>query len=102
MTSAIQGPAAQEARAALRKVFGDLAPEVIDDIADGLELLRLPRGRLLYRQGDEASGLHVVLTGRLEVRVATESGERLVGHIPGGDAAKRPPLLRLGVKDHRL
>lgn len=113
MTSAIQGPAAQEARAALRKVFGDLAPEVIDDIADGLELLRLPRGRLVYRQGDEASGLHVVLTGRLEVRVATESGERLVGHIDrgntvgeiglfiGGDAGARSATVRV-VRDATL
>ena len=113
MTSAIQGPAAAEARTALCKVFGDLAPEVLDDIAEGLELLRLPRGRILYRQGDEASGLHIVLTGRLEVRVASETGERLVGHIDrgstvgeiglfiGGDAGARSATVRV-VRDATL
>ncbi len=80
----ITGETAAEATAALRRVLGDVAEETLSEIVRELRLLQLDRGQILYRQGDEASGLHIVLTGRLEVRVASDQGERLVGHIDRG------------------
>jgi len=79
-----EGEAAAEATSALRKVFGHLDDDALNEIVGQLEVLHLDRGQILYRQGDAALGLHVVLTGRLEVRVHADATDRLVGHIDRG------------------
>ncbi|MEO5762122.1 MAG: patatin-like phospholipase family protein [Vicinamibacteria bacterium] len=79
-----EGEAAAEATSALRKVFGHLDDDALNEIVGQLEVLHLARGQVLYQQGDAALGLHVVLTGRLEVRVSAEAMHRLVGHIDRG------------------
>ena len=111
--SPVSGEAAIAATTALRRVFGELDEGGLADIVAQLEVLHLDRGDILYRQGDEASGLHVVLTGRLEVRVAADSSERLVGHIDrgqtvgeiglflGGEAGARSATVRV-VRDATL
>lgn len=93
--------AATEASAALRRVFGDLEESAIDDLVLHLEPLHLSRGQVLYRQGDEASGMHVVLSGRLEVRVSFEAEDRLVGHIDRGSTVGEIGLFMGGVEGSR-
>ena len=80
----IDGEAAADATHALRKIFGHLDDGALAEIVGQLEILHLDRGQILYQQGDAALGLHVVLTGRLEVRVTAEATDRLVGHIDRG------------------
>jgi NTE family protein len=69
-------------RQALAAVFGDHCGETLDDLARRVTTVHLPRGETLYRQGDAASSMHIVLSGRLQVRVRTVgSTARVVAHL---------------------
>jgi predicted acylesterase/phospholipase RssA/CRP-like cAMP-binding protein len=71
----------------LNQLFGDLGADTIAALASKTSLLRLRAGETLYRQGEPGEHLHIVLSGRLQVRVSTpESGERIIFHPQPGDA----------------
>ena len=65
-------------------LFAGVAEEELDEIADVLQPVELSHGEVLFRQGDEASGLHVVATGSVGV----------YSRLPGGREAD---LAALGV-----
>jgi len=73
-------------RAVLPRLFGEINLSLLADMEDYLEWLTLPRGSLLFRQGDPNTGLYVLLSGRLQASVRQDSGEvRVVGEIVPGE-----------------
>lgn len=67
---------------ALIGLCGSLAPEALNSLLSQVELVQLDVGETLYRQGDFGETMHVVLTGRLEIRVRREDGEERVLAYP--------------------
>jgi len=73
--------------------FDAMAPGALDRIASLATERRYPRNRVLYRAGDEADGLYIVLSGR--VRVLREAGARsrlLHDEAAGGVLGEIPVL----------
>jgi predicted acylesterase/phospholipase RssA/CRP-like cAMP-binding protein len=71
---------------ALTRLCGSLTDTAMSDILSHAKLVRMQVGDVLYRQGDHGNCLHIVLTGRLEVRVADNEGkERSVAYPQPGD-----------------
>jgi CRP-like cAMP-binding protein len=86
-----EGPAAAggpEACARLTSLplFAGLRPEDADALVASCRAVQLPAGEFLFRQGDEADDLYIVLDGRLEIRVLDEAGVSVVvGGVGAGD-----------------
>jgi len=55
---------------ALTRLCGTLGESDLSALITRTELIRIRVGETLYRQGESGDCLHVVLTGRLQVRVA--------------------------------
>jgi len=80
---------AAECRAFLAstRLFGVLPAAALDEIAGELEWRLVPGGTRVYRQGDEADGLHLVASGRLVVvRELGDGEESVVGQKGRGDS----------------
>lgn len=79
---------------ALTALFGALDGAVLSDIVDRIAIEHLPRGQVLYKQGEIGSNMHIVLTGRLQVRVHTDSGaDRVLAHPELGESVGEMALL---------
>jgi EmrB/QacA subfamily drug resistance transporter len=81
-TVAVRPPTAPPARTTAEflagvPMFAGLRPETIDEVAARAQRARLRAGHWLFRQGDRATSLYVVLSGRLEVIHESESPELL-------------------------
>lgn len=73
-------------REALTRLCGALEETDLSALLDRTKLIRIRVGETLYRQGESGDCLHVVLTGRLQVRVADqEGGVRVVAYPQPGD-----------------
>jgi predicted acylesterase/phospholipase RssA/CRP-like cAMP-binding protein len=86
---AIPPLSAAECRAFLAstRLFGGLPAAAHDEIAAELEWCLVPGGAWVYRQGDEADGLHLVASGRLVVvRELGDGQESVIGQKGRGDA----------------
>lgn len=70
---------------AIGQLCGDLGPGVAERLFAQVELVDLPVGATLYRQGELGDCLHVVLTGRLLVSVREGADERVVARPQPGD-----------------
>lgn len=71
---------------ALSRLCGTLAGDSMATLLSRTMLVRIRVGDTLYRQGDAGECLHIVLTGRLQVRVATQDGkERIIAYPQPGD-----------------
>ncbi|MBI4204415.1 MAG: patatin-like phospholipase family protein [Betaproteobacteria bacterium] len=80
--------------AALSRLFGQLEAHALADLVSRIELQELARGERLYLQGEPGTNMHILLTGRLQVRVKTEDGtERVVAHLQPGEAVGEMALL---------
>ena len=78
----------------LPRFFGPLSPQSRETIASYFDRVSLTRGTPLYRRGDPGDSMHIVVTGRLSVRVSTPSGgEREVRHLATGDPLGEIALL---------
>lgn len=91
MTSSAHGlrtfPHADVLAAALKALFGQLDENALADLVSRIELQELARGKRLYVQGEPGTNMHILLTGRLQVRVTTEEGmDRVVAHLQPGEA----------------
>lgn len=81
-----QGSHAELMREALTRLCGTLDESDLSALLDHTQLIRIRAGEMLYRQGESGDCLHVVLTGRLLVRVADrDGGERIVAYPQPGD-----------------
>jgi predicted acylesterase/phospholipase RssA/CRP-like cAMP-binding protein len=67
------------------ELFAPLDEASLAMLADGAEMLDLPGGDTLIREGDPSDALYVVASGRLQAFVATDDGEALVGEIGRGE-----------------
>ena len=56
------------------QLFAENAPEFIDALEKRIKPVHLKKGDVLYRQGEPGTGMHIIVTGRLQVRVAAEIG----------------------------
>jgi predicted acylesterase/phospholipase RssA/CRP-like cAMP-binding protein len=71
---------------ALTRLCGTLDEDSMATLLSRTALVRIRVGDTLYRQGEAGECLHIVLTGRLQVRVATKEGkERTVAYPQPGD-----------------
>lgn len=71
---------------ALTRLCGILDDETVTRLLALTELVHIQVGETLYRQGEPGECLHIVLTGRLEVRVGDKQGkERVVAYPQPGD-----------------
>ena len=62
-------------------LFHGLDSASLSALVDGLEWQTLPGGHVLFRQGDEADALYVVLSGLLGAYKGDAEGERQIGLI---------------------
>lgn len=68
------------------EMFSVLDDASLAKLAAGGEMIHLPGGDLLMREGDPSDALYVVASGRLQAFVTAESGtEKLVGEIGRGE-----------------
>lgn len=71
---------------ALTRLCGALTDDSMATLLSRTMLVRIRVGDTLYRQGEAGECLHIVLTGRLQVRVAMQDGkERIVAYPQPGD-----------------
>lgn len=78
----------------LTRFCGPLADENLDDLLRQVELVRLGVGETLYRQGDVGTTMHIVLTGRLQVRVRPNgAAEQVLAYPQPGDVVGEMALL---------
>lgn len=86
------------------RLFAGVAEGELDEIADVLQPVELQRGEVLFRQGAEASGLHVVATGSVgvysrlpggsEVDLATLGVGEVIGELSLVDGGTRAATVR--------
>ncbi len=62
---------------AYRELFGDITTTTMNSLIDNTEIRQYHSGELVMGEGDEADGLHVVISGRLSVETLSQEGERL-------------------------
>lgn len=78
----------------LTRLCGNLDARSMTMLLARTETVRINVGDTLYRQGETGDCLHVVLTGRLQVRVADKVGsERIVAYPQPGDVVGEIALL---------
>ncbi len=82
-------------KAALKNVFGPIGDALLAKLSDKLELIDVPGGSALFRQGDPGDSLYVLLRGRLKVSlVDPETGvEKWVGETVPGESVGEIGLL---------
>lgn len=78
----MQGEARSALSGVLSRLFGEIGPEALGDLAERIRPVRLERGDVLYREGEPGAGMHFLITGRLQVRV---SDGRTVAYVAPGE-----------------
>lgn len=59
-------------------MFGDISTSSMNQLLDSTEIRHYQSGEVLIHEGDEADGLHIVVSGRLQVETATEDNSTIV------------------------
>lgn len=85
--------------AALTRLVGEMAADLMDELVASIPLVRTRVGTALYRQGDEGHTLHILLSGRLQVRVTTPEGpENVVAYPQPGEVVGEMSLFSGGTR----
>jgi putative ABC transport system ATP-binding protein len=66
-------------------LFADLTPQKISDVADQLMVEEAAAGDVVIRQGDVGDRFYLIRSGRVEVKIRDEAGERRVAEFGEGD-----------------
>jgi CRP-like cAMP-binding protein len=75
-------------------IFRDLAPELLTRLAALSQILRVPKGALLFQQGDEGDALYAVVEGLIRISVSGQGGrELIIGLFEPGDVLGEIALL---------
>ena len=79
---------------AIERFCGTLDEDTLQGLLSHVALVRLDRGGTLYRQGEPGTSMHIVLSGRLQVRVGmTDGSERILAYPQPGDAVGEMSML---------
>ncbi len=63
--------------AAMRKLLPDLDATVLAEVSHSARWIHLPRGRVLFNEGDPGTSWYILLDGRLDVRVGKPDGQQV-------------------------
>lgn len=74
-------------------LFGALSPEDLGKLAARLQLLSLPKGATLFKQGDESDAMYLIVSGHARRYRATDGVESLVAYLGRGDVVGETGLL---------
>lgn len=75
-------------------VFGGLDERVLRDLASMLELQQIPGGNIVYREGDQASTMFFLVSGRLRVSRRDKAGAlQLYNEIRPGESVGEAGLI---------
>ncbi|MFW2340466.1 MAG: cyclic nucleotide-binding domain-containing protein, partial [Acidimicrobiia bacterium] len=86
MSNAInEGRRADELKAALRRLFGALEPEVEDDLATRVQWMELAPGDILFRQHEPGDALYLVVDGVLAAWAEVDGSEVMLNEIAPGE-----------------
>ena len=76
------------------RLFGVLDGDVLSDVEAHLELVTLPGGEVLFRQGDPGDALYLVINGRLRVAARQHTGEeRILAELGLGETVGEMAIL---------
>ena len=79
---------------AATQFFGVIDEMALQGLLARIRLVRLDVGGTLYKQGDPGTSMHIVLSGRLQVRVRmTDGSERILAYPKPGDAVGEMAML---------
>ena len=59
-------------------LFADLPPEELDRLMAALDVVNLKSGDILFRRGDPAEHLYVMVRGQLEVNMASDTDDEMI------------------------
>ena len=79
--------------AILPKVFGPLDRTILGDIQKQAEWIHLPRGEVLFREGDSGNGLYIVVMGRLRVVTNNNGNEKIIREAAQGECIGEMALI---------
>ena len=66
----------------IEKLFGNLEEHKLNEVKESLEIISLKRGDILFYQNDEADGIYILLSGKLEVTTKQVDGsQKRVGFV---------------------
>jgi CRP-like cAMP-binding protein len=73
-------------------LFSNLSPEELRLLADHAVRKRFAQGELIFSEGDECRGLHIIASGKLRIFKSSASGREQVLAVegPGGSVAELP------------
>jgi len=78
----------------LKDLFGDLPKEIMHELEDNIEWRYLSNGDVLFKEGDAADGIYIVVKGRLRAMVKADDGsEHSVGEIGPSEVVGEYALL---------
>ena len=60
--------------------FRELSPQALDLVAERMIHRAVPAGKILFRKGEQARGLYVLVAGRVEIYRSTSDGREQVLH----------------------
>lgn len=81
----------------LARAFPRADSDTLEELAGSATVARLSRGDILYREGEPATAMHLVLTGRLAVRARDPwSGDRILAYIGEGESLGEIALITGG------
>lgn len=66
-------------------LFSELAPELLGELTRGSRSATFQRGQAIYRPGDPASGMYVLLSGQVKLALSSNRGhEKIIDVIEAG------------------
>jgi len=72
----------------LPRLFGKLDSRMLRDIEEKMSWVHLPRGAVLFREGDPSESFYIIISGRLEVVLSNSGGQaRQINELAQGDCA---------------
>lgn len=74
-------------------LFAALSPEDLGKLAARLQLLSLPKGATLFKQGDESDAMYLIVSGHARRYRAVDGLESLVAYLGRGDVVGETGLL---------
>jgi CRP-like cAMP-binding protein len=75
-------------------IFRDLQPDLLERLAALSNVLRVPKGAVLFQQGDEGDSLYAVIDGLVRISVSGQGGrELIIGLFEPGDVFGEIALL---------